>query len=63
VERKTTGPEKGELGAAELGFHQAEYTRLISLLETEAAKTQLPDEPTGREALNELLVRIRLQGL
>ena len=60
VARKVAGPEKGTLDAAELGFHDAEYHRLLAKLEAEAAKTKLPVEPTCREALNDLLVRIRL---
>ena len=60
VARKMSGPEKGALGTDELGFHEAEYRRLIAQLESEAAKTNLPDEPRCREALNDLLVRIRL---
>src|SRR5690349_9783696 len=60
VARKMAGPEKGALGTAELGFHQAEYARLIAMLEAAAADTKLPAEPGCRGALNDLLVRTRL---
>jgi predicted nucleotidyltransferase len=60
VARKVAGPEKGTLDAAELGFHSAEYSRLLAQLEAEAAATRLPAEPNCREAVNDLLVRIRL---
>jgi hypothetical protein len=60
VQRKTQGPEKGLLDAAEGGFHQAEYTRLIMNLEEAAGKSGLPSEPSCRGALNDLLVRLRL---
>jgi len=60
VARKTSGPEKGALGTDELGFHEAEYKRLIALLEAAAAQTKLPAEPSCRNALNDLLVRVRL---
>ena len=60
VARKTAGPEKGALETDELGFHEAEYKRLIALLEAEAAETSLPAEPSCRNALNDLLVRVRL---
>ena len=61
VARKVTGSEKGTLDAAELGFHKDEYHRLIALLESEAALTKLPSEPTCRNSLNDLLIRIRLR--
>jgi predicted nucleotidyltransferase len=60
VARKMAGPERGVLGGAELGFHEAEYERLIALLETAGAETKLPSEPSCRSALNDLLVRVRL---
>ena len=60
VARKMAGPEKGALGSDELGFHEAEYGRLIGLLEEEAGKTKLPEAPGCRESLNDLLVRVRL---
>ena len=60
VARKVAGPEKGTLDSAELGFHSAEYRRLLAQLEAEATETKLPDEPLCREALHDLLVRIRL---
>ncbi len=60
VARKQSGKEQSTLSAAELPFHQAEYTRLIMQLEAAAADTTLPTEPSGREALNDLLVRLRV---
>jgi uncharacterized protein len=61
VARKMAGSEKGTLAAAELSFHKAEYGRLLAQLEGEAAETKLPAEPSCREALNDLLIRIRLR--
>ena len=60
VERKVRGPGKGSLDSKELDFHQAEYVRLVAALERASAESQLPDEPSSRDALNDLLVRIRL---
>jgi predicted nucleotidyltransferase len=60
VARKMSGPEKGPLAPAELEFHGTEYARLLAQLETEHAASALPETPTCREALNDLLVRIRL---
>jgi hypothetical protein len=61
VERKVHGAEKGTLESNEMDFHRAEYERLVAQLEAEAARSQLPIEPCCRDALNDLLVRIRLQ--
>jgi hypothetical protein len=61
VARKVTGSEKGTLDAAELGFHKDEYHRLIAQLESAAALTKLPPEPTCRHGLNDLLIGIRLR--
>lgn len=60
VARKLAGPELGTLATSELAFHESEYPRLIAQLEAEAASTQLPSDPSARDALNDLLVRVRL---
>lgn len=59
VERKLAGPEKGRLDAADIDFHEGEYQRLVTELESAAAKSALPDKPKGKDALNSLLVRLR----
>ena len=61
VERKVLGSEKGTLDAAEREFHRAEYARLLAALEKAALETHLPDEASSRDALNDLLVRVRLR--
>lgn len=60
IERKIQGTEKGTLESSETEFYKGEYERLVARLEAEAAESHLPDEPTCRDALNDLLVRIRL---
>ena len=60
IARKVAGPEKSTLPAAELDFHAAEFARLIAALESAAIESRLPESPAGREALNDLLVRLRL---
>jgi predicted nucleotidyltransferase len=60
VSRKIQDAEKSRLEAPEMDFHQAEYERLVAQLETEAVGSALPVEATGRDALNDLLVRVRL---
>ena len=61
VSRKIHGAEKSKLETPEVQFHQAEYERLVAQLETEAAESTLPEEAACREALNDLLVRVRLR--
>jgi predicted nucleotidyltransferase len=61
VSRKIHGTEKSKLEVAEVEFHQAEYDRLVAQLGAEAAESALPDQADCREALNDLLVRIRLR--
>jgi predicted nucleotidyltransferase len=58
--RKVTGTEKGLLQTPELGFHQREYERLIADLEAAGVASKLPEAPSSRAALNDLLVRVRL---
>ncbi len=60
IERKIRGAEKGTLESDETEFHKREYETLVARLETEAMQSRLPDEPTCRDALNDLLVRVRL---
>jgi hypothetical protein len=60
VEQKLAGREKGRLDAAEVEFHEREYHRLISELEVAAEKSTLPERPSGRDALSDLLVRLRI---
>lgn len=60
VERKVSGTEKGTLQTPEMNFHRGEYLRLVAQLEALSTESQLPESPTCREALNDLLVRVRL---
>jgi len=60
VARKLAGPEKSRLPDADVAFHEAEYQRLVRELETAQHASMLPEAPTARLALDDLLVRIRL---
>ncbi|MBZ0276155.1 MAG: nucleotidyltransferase domain-containing protein [Anaerolineae bacterium] len=59
VKRKTDGTERGTLDAADTAFHEREYERLIGLLESARDASALPDAPTSKPALNDLLLRLR----
>jgi hypothetical protein len=62
VARKLAGPEKSKLPDADITFHESEYQRLRQELQAAHEASRLPELPGGavREALNNLLVRIRL---
>jgi predicted nucleotidyltransferase len=59
IERKTKSSEKQTLTDADIEFHEAEYLRLSSQLEEESASSSLPDAPTAKAALDDLLKRVR----
>ena len=60
IERKLAGPEKSQLAEADLGFHESEYQRLVAELESASEESHLPERASGKDALNDLLVRLRL---
>jgi predicted nucleotidyltransferase len=61
VDRKRCGPEKGTLQAADLDFHTQEYERLTTELESGYEASKLPEMPSARDQLNDLLVQLRLR--
>jgi uncharacterized protein len=61
IERKLTGAEHSKLSDIDVPFHRREFERLRQTLEETGAKSSLPEEPTCRSALNDLLVRVRLK--
>ncbi len=62
VARKLAGPEKSKLEDADIAFHESEYQRLRAELQTAHDSSPLPELPRDetRAALNDLLVRVRL---
>ena len=63
IERKQTGSEKQRLTEVDIGFHWTEYERLRAELQEAFESSGLQESPRGAEALNALLVRIRLGGI
>lgn len=59
IEAKLSGDEKGMLNDADVEFHTQEYERLTEILRQAQENCHLPEHPEGKEALNDLLVRIR----
>ena len=60
IERKLAGAEKETMPDADLDFYRAEYERLRTELQMAFEKSNLPETPNGKDALNDLLIRLRL---
>ena len=60
VARKVEGMERALLPHVDLAFHTAEYARLGEELQRARDQSSLPEKPSAHEALNELLLRLRL---
>ena len=61
IELKLSGAEKSVLTDTNIEFHLQEYNRLIVELEQAYQNTWLPETASGKEALNELLIRVRMK--
>ena len=59
-ERKLVGPEKGRLDADDFELYEREYERLVKELEAVMEASMLPEQASGKDALNDLLVRLRV---
>ena len=62
VRRKVEGKEKSVLEEADFAFHEVEYQRLRAVLEDAHQSSILPEGPSCRPTLNDLLIRLRLPG-
>jgi predicted nucleotidyltransferase len=60
VALKVGSKEKATLADNDVAFHESECRRLLSELEARSVASHLPEEPSARAALNDLLVRARL---
>ena len=60
IERKTSGPEKGNLDQADVAFHEREYERLCLELREASEQSSLPEIASSGPAMHDLLVRVRL---
>lgn len=57
---KKDGTEKQTMNRFDHHFHQQEFERLKAMLRTESERSSLADVPSAKDALNDLLIRIRL---
>lgn len=61
IARKIAGKEKATLDDADLEFHGREYERLRRELEEAYQSSTLPETPVAKDALSDLLIRLRLK--
>jgi predicted nucleotidyltransferase len=61
IARKLAGGEHSALQDADLEFHRGEYLRLRAELESAQQSSTLPEAAAARPALNDLLLRLRLE--
>lgn len=61
IEAKVEGAEEQTLAEADMSFHVAEYIRLTRELEKARDASELPENPSTRDALHDLVVRLRLR--
>jgi hypothetical protein len=59
IARKLAGPEQSALNDADIDFHRREYDRLLAELKDAFEKSALPEIPSAKPALNDLLIRLR----
>jgi len=63
IAQKSEGQEKACLNQTEIEFYHQEFDRLCSKLEQASQVSNLPESPSGREALHDLLVRLRMRAV
>jgi hypothetical protein len=61
IARKLNEHEQTILASMDIPFHQQEYERLRGELEEAFKESALPEDAGGKEALHDLLVRLRLR--
>jgi hypothetical protein len=60
IERKLAGAEQSVLEDADMAFYRGDFNRLLGELEEASQSSHLPESPSSKDALNDLLVRLRL---
>jgi uncharacterized protein len=63
IAQKQTGKETEALSKIDFDFHEREYQRLCQCLEEASQRSPLPTDPSAKEALHDLLVRVRLKAI
>ncbi|MBD2541508.1 nucleotidyltransferase domain-containing protein [Coleofasciculus sp. FACHB-SPT36] len=60
IERKLAGAEKSVLEDADIAFYRGEFNRLCGELEEASESSHLPESPSSKDALNNLLILLRM---
>lgn len=60
ITQKLTSAEKSPIEEADLAFYRGEYERLYEELEQASQLSELPPAPSAKEALNDMLIRLRM---
>ncbi|MBW4614182.1 MAG: nucleotidyltransferase domain-containing protein [Desmonostoc vinosum HA7617-LM4] len=60
IVQKLTGLEKSVLSDADVSFHHQEYQRLRNQLQAAHEASTLPEAPSAKAALHDLLLRLRI---
>lgn len=63
IAQKLAGAEKSVLPEVDVAFYQKEYSLLYRQLESASQSSALPENPTAKNALNDLLVRLRMASI
>jgi uncharacterized protein len=63
IRQKVEGDEQAKMDEADIQFHHQAYLRLTEALEMASDRSHLQEESTVKEALQDLLVRVRLRSL
>ena len=61
IQRKVENTESCRLDGADMAFHENEFHRLETRLKQAGEDSSLPERPTVRDRLNDLLVRLRVK--
>jgi uncharacterized protein len=59
VARKLAGPEQSKLTNSDFDFHRREYKRLLAELIGASERSSLPEVPSAKPKLDDLLLRLR----
>lgn len=63
IAQKLAGVEQSQIEDTDIEFHRREYERLYEELEQVSQSSKLPAAPSAKDALNNLLIRLRLNYL
>jgi predicted nucleotidyltransferase len=61
IARKLSGPEHSTIDDVDVAFHLSEFSRLKGQLDDAYSHSSLPETASGKPALNDLLIRLRLK--